>query len=184
MPYYRECPDCGANNDPGEICECRGKKASPWKAERIRRLRRIRAGIRRSQGGTQKAGRATVVDTLEYAQRIEKKGLSLVYGPGYDLVSCSALVASGAHMILFTTGRGTPYGGPTATLKISTNSKLATNKQSWIDFDAGRLLDGYPMEDLLEQLTNLVIKTANGELTKSESKGYRELAIFKTGVVQ
>jgi len=137
----------------------------------------------KSLGCTQKAGRATVIDALGYLEPVKERGLSLVYGPGYDLVSCTTLAASGAHMVLFTTGRGTPYGGPVPTMKLATNTPLAQLKHRWIDFNAGSLIEDGAMEKLTDDLLELVIGTANGAPTKSEQKGYRELAIFKTGAI-
>ena len=98
------------------------------------------------------------------------------------MVASTALAASGAHIVLFTTGRGTPFGSPVPTLKISSNSALANKKRSWIDFDAGRLLDGMSMEDLSEELLQEVIDVASGKKVKAELNGYRDMAIFKKGV--
>jgi altronate hydrolase len=104
-------------------------------------------------------------------------------GPGNDIVACTALTAAGAHIILFTTGRGTPLGSPVPTIKISTNTQLHARKGNWIDFDAGRLLTGEIMEDTKQDFFDFVLKTASGEIrTKNEKNGYREIAIFKDGV--
>ena len=108
-------------------------------------------------------------------------GLSLIEGPGNDGVSCTALAAAGAHVILFTTGRGTPLGVPVPTLKVSTNSDLARRKPKWIDFDAGTLLDpdgSDPAEDLMK----LVLAVASGRPARNEINGFREIAIWKQGV--
>ena len=137
----------------------------------------------KSLGCTQKGGNGQVVDVLDYGGRLEKAGLNLLNGPGNDIVACTALSASGAHLILFTTGRGTPLGAPVPTMKISTNTELALRKKSWIDFDAGQLLSGAKMDDLAEQLFNCVLALASGHAeTRSEVNGYREIAIFKSGV--
>ncbi|SIS97910.1 UxaA family hydrolase [Alicyclobacillus vulcanalis] len=138
----------------------------------------------KSLGAVQKGGRVSqVVDVLSYGEPAVKPGLNLVSAPGNDMVSVSALAASGAHVILFTTGRGTPFGGPVPTLKIASNHPLAAAKPSWIDFDAGRILLGESMEALADDLFQQVIRVASGEeLAKHEVNGYREIAIFKDGV--
>ena len=133
----------------------------------------------KSLGCVQKGGSAEVVDVLEYGERVKKSGLSLVYGPGNDMVAITNLVASGAHLILFTTGRGTPLGGPVPTVKIATNSDLAKRKQSWIDFDASPVLYG---DDLTEDLFEYILQVVEGRETRNESNGYREIAIFKNGI--
>ncbi len=137
----------------------------------------------KSLGCTQKGGSGRVVDVLDYGGLLKKPGLNLLNGPGNDIVACTALAASGAHLILFTTGRGTPLGAPVPTVKISTNTDLATRKRSWIDFDAGQLLSGASMDTLAEQLFARVLALASGHTeTQSEINGYREIAIFKSGV--
>ena len=136
----------------------------------------------KSLGCVQKGGKAPVVDVLRYAQRVQKKGLHLLSGPGNDLVSCTALAACGAHIILFTTGRGTPFGSPVPTVKISTNSALATKKSGWIDFDAGEIVSGVSIAQMGEKLYDFVLETANGAQTKAEQSGFRDMAIFKNGI--
>ncbi len=136
----------------------------------------------KSLGCTQKGGTAPVVDVLSYAERISVKGLNLLYSPGNDLVAASSLGFSGCQMVLFTTGRGTPFGSFVPTMKISTNSELAQKKPHWIDFNAGKLLDTGNMEALLEEFVDYVIQVANGELVNHEKSDFREIAIFKTGV--
>src|SRR5690606_10531791 len=105
----------------------------------------------KSLGCTQKGGHAIVTDVIGYGERVKKKGLTLLEAPGNDLVSVTALSAAGAHIVLFTTGRGTPFGGPVPTVKIATNSQLAERKRNWIDFNAGRLLDEKAMPELSEE---------------------------------
>ena len=102
--------------------------------------------------------------------------------PGNDLVAATTLAACGCHMVLFTTGRGTPFGTFVPTMKISTNSNLAKNKPGWIDFNAGVIVENEPMEKTCERFIDYVIKVASGEFVNNEKKGYREIAIFKTGV--
>lgn len=136
----------------------------------------------KSLGCTQKSGSSAVVDVLDYAERINEPGLNLVYAPGNDLVAATALAAAGANIVLFTTGRGTPFGCPVPTLKISTNSLLAKRKPHWIDFNAGVLLEGENKADTARKLYELVKDTANGKKAKNEEKDYQEIAIFKTGV--
>ncbi len=138
----------------------------------------------KSLGCTHKAGHAQVVDVLPYAGRFRQDGLTLITGPGNDLCACTALAAAGCQLILFTTGRGTPYGGPVPTLKIATNSAMAARKNAWIDYDAGRLLGGLPMRAACDELFALVMDTLNGKPAKAEALGYRDLAILKGGVTQ
>ena len=136
----------------------------------------------KSLGCVQKGGLSKVVDVLDYGDMVRKKGLSLLNGPGNDIVAVTNLMAAGAQMILFTTGRGTPLGGAVPTVKISTNANLAERKKNWIDFDASPIIDGVSMEDMTDRLLDFVIKTASGAETKNEKNGYREISIFKDGV--
>ncbi len=137
----------------------------------------------KSLGCVQKGGRAPVEDVLLYGETATKKGLSLLQAPGNDLVASGALTASGAQMILFTTGRGTPFGCPVPTLKISSNSRLAAAKSKWIDFNAGKLLEGVTMQELTEEFTDFILSVASGEKkAASENLDKHELAIFKDGV--
>lgn len=133
----------------------------------------------KSLGCIQKGGLSEITDVLDYGDTVTKRGLSLLNGPGNDIVAVTNLMAAGVHMILFTTGRGTPLGGAVPTVKISTNTALAKKKSSWIDFDAGRALDGC---ELTDELFDFVIETANGRKTKNEENGYKEISIFKDGV--
>ena len=133
----------------------------------------------KSLGCVQKAGAAPVVDVLDYGDTVKKDGLSLLNGPGNDIVAITNLTAAGAHLILFTTGRGTPIGAPVPTVKIATNSHLATYKEKWIDFDASPILDG---KDIDEAFLTYVLEVASGKQTKNERYGYREISIFKDGV--
>ena len=133
----------------------------------------------KSLGCIQKGGLAPVTDVLTYGQRVSKPGLSLLNGPGNDMVAVTNLMAAGAHIILFTTGRGTPLGTGVPTVKIATNHGLAERKSGWIDFDASGLLDG---TDLTDDLLQYIIRVANGEQTKNEQNGCEEIAIFKDGV--
>ena len=133
----------------------------------------------KSLGCVQKGGTAEVADVLEYGERVKNNGLSLLSGPGNDIVAITNLAAAGAQLILFTTGRGTPLGAPVPTVKIATNSTLADKKKNWIDFDASPTLDG---EDLSDELLDYVIRVANGEQTKNEANGYREISILKDGI--
>ncbi len=133
-------------------------------------------------GCTQKSGSAAVRDVLPYGGRVDKPGLNLLSAPGNDLVSVTALAAAGAQVVLFSTGRGTPFGGPVPTLKIASNSKLAEHKKNWIDFDAGRLLTTHTMEQLTDELMDFVLSAASGTPAKNEINDYRGIAIFKSGV--
>ncbi|MCE1200316.1 MAG: altronate dehydratase family protein [Marinilabiliales bacterium] len=136
----------------------------------------------KSLGCTQKGGNATVVDVLNYAEPISHNGLNLLSAPGNDLVATSALGFSGCQLVLFTTGRGTPFGSFVPTMKISTNSALYQKKRNWIDFNAGQLLEGPSMETLLEDFIRFVVEVASGKKLRHEESGFREIAIFKTGV--
>ena len=133
----------------------------------------------KSLGCVQKGGLSKVVDVLDYGDRLSKNGLSLLNGPGNDIVAITNLMAAGVHVILFTTGRGTPVGAPVPTVKIATNHSLAERKSSWIDFDASPILEGNPLTD---ELFDFVLEVAGGKETKNEINNYREISIFKDGV--
>ncbi|MBR6538241.1 MAG: UxaA family hydrolase, partial [Bacteroides sp.] len=133
-------------------------------------------------GCTQKCGKSYVEGVMSYGERLHVKGLNLLSAPGNDLVASTALASCGCHMVLFTTGRGTPFGTFVPTMKISTNSLLAHNKPTWIDFNAGIILEDEPMHETCQRFIEYVIRVASGELVNNEKKGYKEIAIFKTGV--
>ncbi len=137
----------------------------------------------KSCGCVQKGGSAQIVDVLGYAEPVTKRGLNLLSGPGNDLVSATDLTAAGAHIILFTTGRGTPFGAPIPTVKIATNTVLFENKRGWIDFNAGTVAEGEDLDAAGERLLDCVLRVASGEKTKSENRGAREISILKDGVV-
>jgi altronate hydrolase len=124
-----------------------------------------------------------VSEVVLYGQRASRPGLVLLEAPGNDAVSSTALVAAGATLLLFTTGRGTPLGFPVPTLKIASNSALARKKPRWIDFDAGQVLEGTTMDEAAHELMRLVIETASGKPARNELNDEREIAIWKTGVV-
>ncbi len=136
----------------------------------------------KSLGCTQKCGKSLVRDVLKYGERLKVKGLNLLSAPGNDLVASTALAAAGCQLILFTTGRGTPFGSFVPTMKISTNSRLAALKPTWIDFNAGTLAEGESMEELSKKFTDFVLEAASGKPVNNEKNGFREIAIFKTGV--
>lgn len=137
----------------------------------------------KSLGCVQKGGQALVEDVLSYGDRVSKKGLNLLQAPGNDLVAANALAAAGAHMVLFTTGRGTPFACPVPTIKISSNSKLAGFKKNWIDFNAGTIAEGESREAAADRLFQFILDVASGRvLAKSEALDKHELAIFKNGV--
>ena len=133
----------------------------------------------KSLGCVQKGGLSPVVDVLDYGDTVRRQGLSLLNGPGNDIVAITNLMAAGCHVILFTTGRGTPVGSAVPTVKIATNHSLAERKAGWIDFDASPTLDGNSLED---ELYDYVISVAEGKETKNEIHGYKEISIFKDGV--
>lgn len=133
-------------------------------------------------GCTQKCGKAPVSGVLGYGDRLKVKGLNLLSAPGNDLVASTALAAAGCQIVLFTTGRGTPFGTFIPTMKISTNSHLYNNKRNWIDFNAGELVEGTDMPTLVDKFIDKVVAVASGEATCNEKNGYREISIFKNGV--
>ena len=136
----------------------------------------------KSLGCTQKSGSSIVRDVLMYGDRLKTKGLNLLSAPGNDLVASTALAAAGCQIVLFTTGRGTPFGTFVPTAKISTNSTLASNKPLWIDFNAGEILDGKPVAEVDKAFVDFVLAVADGRKTRNEESEYQEIAIFKSGV--
>ena len=133
-------------------------------------------------GCTQKCGKAPVSGVMEYGDRLENKGLNLLSAPGNDLVAATALASCGCHIVLFTTGRGTPFGTFVPTIKIATNPTLAKNKPNWVDFSAGQLVEGRTMQEIVPEFINKVLAVASGEKARNEENGYREISIFKNGV--
>jgi len=147
----------------------------------------------KSLGCTQKGGVSNVVGVLDYGEHPDKPGLNLLNGPGNDIVAITALMASGAHIILFTTGRGTPVGAPVPTVKISSNTELARKKPHWIDYNAGLLLEDevgnadvmskkFTLDEMCADFWRYLISVAEGRQTANEENDYREIAIFKDGV--
>lgn len=136
----------------------------------------------KSLGCTQKSGSAPVKGVLTYAEPVKVKGLNLLSAPGNDLVASTALAMSGAHIVLFTTGRGTPFASPVPTVKISSNSKLAGHKDNWIDFNAGRMVEDKSKEEIAQELFDYVLAVASGKKVKAEEAGFHDMAIFKQGV--
>lgn len=133
-------------------------------------------------GCVQKCGKAPVCGVMEYGDRLQHDGLNLLSAPGNDLVAATALAACGCHIVLFTTGRGTPFGTFVPTLKIATNPTLAKNKAHWVDFSAGPLIEDRTMSDLVPAFIDKVLRISNGEEARNETNGYREISIFKNGV--
>lgn len=136
-------------------------------------------------GCVQKGGRGLVKGVLAYGEPIKENGLNLLQAPGNDLVASTALALSGAHMILFTTGRGTPFGSMVPTIKISSNQELYEQKREWIDYNGQRLLDARNMDQrkqVEQEFFQYVLAVASGQQTKSEKRQYRDIAIFKQGV--
>ena len=136
----------------------------------------------KSLGAVQKAGQAQVTSVIRYGGRVKAKGLTVLEAPGNDAVSSTALAAAGATIILFTTGRGTPLGFPAPTIKISSNSDLAQRKTSWIDFNAGRIVEGEARADVEDSLWRHILDVANGKLTRAEERQERSVALWKQGV--
>ena len=133
-------------------------------------------------GCTQKCGKAPVSGVMEYGDRLQNPGLNLLSAPGNDLVAATALASCGCHLVLFTTGRGTPFGTFVPTMKIATNPDLARRKANWIDFSAGQLIEGRTMQELVPEFIDKVLAVASGQLAKNEENDYREISIFKNGV--
>ena len=133
-------------------------------------------------GCTQKCGRAPVSGVLEYGDRLQTSGLNLLSAPGNDLVAATALASAGCHLVLFSTGRGTPFGTFVPTMKISTNTDLYNRKKNWIDFNAGQLVDGKTMKELVPEFIDKILAVASGEPARNEVNGYSEISIFKNGV--
>ncbi|MEG2699765.1 MAG: UxaA family hydrolase, partial [Hungatella sp.] len=136
----------------------------------------------KSLGCTQKSGSAPVRGVLAYGEPVKEKGLNLLSAPGNDLVASTALAVSGAHIVLFTTGRGTPFASPVPTVKISSNSALAGKKNNWIDFNAGQMVEDQSKEELAQELFAYVLEVASGKKVKAEEAGFHDMAIFKQGV--
>lgn len=138
----------------------------------------------KSLGCVQKGGNSTIVDILDYGEYISENGLNILKGSGNDQVSCTNLTASGANIILFTTGRGTPFGSIVPTIKISSNSNIYKKKNNWIDFNAGKVLENIPIDNIVDELFEVVINVASGKMqTKNEKNGYKEISIFRDGII-
>lgn len=136
----------------------------------------------KSLGCTQKSGSAPVSGVLAYGEQVTNRGLNLLSAPGNDLVAATALAASGAQIVLFTTGRGTPFASPVPTVKISSNSALAGKKKNWIDFNAGVLVEDAELDQTGKELFDYVLEVASGKKVRSEEAGFHDMAIFKQGV--
>lgn len=136
----------------------------------------------KSLGCVQKGGKAEVCDVLKYGESLRSHGLNLLQGPGNDGVSCTALASAGCHMVLFSTGRGTPFATAIPTVKISTNTALFNKKQDWIDFNAGAIVDGTSFDELTDKLLDYVLEVASGKKTLSEKRGFHDIIIWKDGV--
>lgn len=137
----------------------------------------------KSLGCVQKGGKSIVTDVLNYGEQCTKKGLNLLSGPGNDIVSTTNLTCAGAHLIVFTTGRGTSLGAPVPTIKVSSNTALYNKKKNWIDFNAGEIINGRPLDDISNDFYSYIISVANGTPTRNEINGYRDIAVFKDGVI-
>lgn len=137
----------------------------------------------KSLGCVQKGGKSVVVDVLDIGQSVIKNGLNLLNGPGNDIVAITNLMAAGAQIVLFTTGRGTPVGAPVPTVKIATNDRVFAQKKSWMDFNAGELLKGKSLDEVAAELLDYVMAVAGGRQTRNEINGYKEISIFKDGII-
>ena len=137
----------------------------------------------KSLGCTQKSGTSKVIDVLKYGEVLKEKGLNLLSAPGNDLVATTALAVAKCHLVLFTTGRGNPYGGYVPTVKISTNTQLYEKKRKWIDFNAGRIVtENMSFEEITKEFIDYIVSVINGEKTNNEKNRFQEIAIFKSGV--
>ena len=148
----------------------------------VRVYNKIKEGARERIQVFEGTGSALVKGVLGYAEPVKVKGLNLLSAPGNDLVASTALAVSGAHIVLFTTGRGTPFASPVPTVKISSNSKLAGHKDNWIDFNAGRMVEDKTKEEMAQALFDYVLEVASGRKVKAEEAGFHDMAIFKQGV--
>src|SRR5699024_7724165 len=137
----------------------------------------------KSLGCIQKGGNSPISGVLEFGQTPKTPGLYLLNGPGNDQVSSTNLVASGCNIIVFTTGRGNPFGSIVPTIKVSSNNELYNKKRNWIDLNAGEILEESNMDLKSDELLNLIVEVANGSLTKNEINGFEEISIFKNGVI-
>lgn len=138
----------------------------------------------KSLGNIQKSGFSPIIDTLTYGESVKKPGINLLEGPGNDNVSITNMLASGAQMLLFTTGRGNPLSSMIPTIKIASNSRLAETKPNWIDFNAGSILEESSLSTTRDELWNHMLDIASGiEKTRSEIENYRAIMIFKKGVL-
>ena len=182
---YRNFYDLASAKVAIRFCKVKGHTGVTYN-EKADQLAKQAGGIStledKALGCTQKCGKAYVDGVMGYGDRLKVKGLNLLSAPGNDLVAATALASCGCHMVLFTTGRGTPFGTFVPTMKISTNSTLAKNKPGWIDFNAGVIVENEPMEKTCERFIDYIIRVASGEPVNNEKKNYREIAIFKTGV--
>lgn len=133
-------------------------------------------------GCTQKSGKSPVCGVLAYGDRLKEQGLNLLSAPGNDLVAATALASAGCQIVLFTTGRGTPFATAVPTLKVSTNSLLYKRKGNWIDFNAGPIAEDSRIDELLPQFVNLILDVASGKPVKAEENGIHGIAIWKGGV--
>ncbi len=136
----------------------------------------------KSLGCTQKSGGYPVMNVMEYGEKTDVTGLNLLCAPGNDLCAATALASSGAQIVLFTTGRGTPFACPVPTMKIASNNTIAEKKGNWIDFRAGQILEGRTFDELTDELFDKIVRTASGEKLKSEIAGFHDMAIWKRGV--
>jgi len=136
----------------------------------------------KSLGCVQKGGLSTVVDVLKYGEKVNTTGLNLLYAPGNDLVASTALAASDCQMVLFSTGRGTPFGTVVPTIKVATNREIFEKKSNWMDYDASQVLDKGSVNDLLEDFLDFIIDIASGKKAKNEENRFKEIAIFKNGI--
>ena len=136
----------------------------------------------KSLGCTQKSGGYPVMNVMEYGEKTDVTGLNLLCAPGNDLCAATALASAGSQIVLFTTGRGTPFACPVPTMKIASNNRIADKKNNWIDFRAGQILEGRTFEELTDELFDKIVRTASGEKLKSELAGFHDMAIWKRGV--
>jgi altronate hydrolase len=139
----------------------------------------------KSAGAAKKGGSSPVVDVLDYTEPATKAGLSLVCTPGNDVEATTGQAASGATLILFTTGLGTPTGNPVApTIKISTNTPLAKRMGDIIDIDTGPVIAGErTIEEMGEEILDYCIRAASGEITpKAVLLNQHDFIPWKRGV--
>jgi altronate dehydratase large subunit len=146
----------------------------------------IKAGLssieEKSLGCIIKGGHSSINEFVEYAGRPQCKGLVVMDTPGNDPESVTGMVAGGAHLVLFTTGVGTPVGNPVApVVKISSNARMYQRMSDFMDVDAGKIVGGTPVQTVADEMFELLLNVCNGTQTATEVNRCREFAVNRIG---